>query len=118
MPSWRVRASCMVNMAQTQRTSGAGGARIQVVYATPDRQEIVDLPLASPMSVADAVARSGLLRRFLEIAARPLACAIFGCIAPLTRELRAGDRVEILRPLTIDPKEQRRQAAALAKART
>ena len=58
-----------------------------------------------------------LLKRFPEIATRPLACAIFGRAVALARKVRPGDRVEILRPLLIDPKEQRRQAAARGRAR-
>jgi putative ubiquitin-RnfH superfamily antitoxin RatB of RatAB toxin-antitoxin module len=63
------------------------------------------------------VARSGLARRCAEIATLPLACAIYGRVVALTHELRAGDRVEILRPLLVDPKEQRRQAAARARTK-
>ncbi|MGH8175723.1 MAG: RnfH family protein [Steroidobacter sp.] len=92
-------------------------ARVRVVYAAPQRQETVDLEITPGMSVAEAVARSGLSGRFSELAQRPLTCAIYGQIAPLTREVRDGDRVEILRPLLIDPKENRRQAAVRAKAR-
>jgi uncharacterized protein len=83
----------------------------------PDRQEIVDVAAEPDMNVETAVERSGLVRRFPEIATRPLACAIFGRPAPLTGKVRPGDRVDILRPLPIDPKEQRRQAAARARAR-
>lgn len=95
--------------------------RITVVYALPERQASVDLEVPEQTSVADAVARSGLAARFADIASRPLACAIYGRSVPLTRRVRDGDRVEILRPLTIDPKENRRQtarAAAIRKQRT
>ncbi|HEX2493088.1 MAG TPA: RnfH family protein [Steroidobacter sp.] len=86
--------------------------RIQVVYALPDRQEIVDVPAKAGMTIAAAVEQSGLLVRFPDIARRPLVCAIYGRLAPLTAEVAAGDRVEILRPLAMDPKESRRRAAA------
>jgi uncharacterized protein len=90
---------------------------VSVVYAIPERQVTVELRVPPGTSVADAVASSGLTRRFAEIATRPLACAIYGRVVTLTQELRAGDRVEILRPLLVDPKEQRRQAAARARTR-
>lgn len=95
------------------------GARalVRIVYAMPDEQFAVEIPYEEGMTVADAVARSRLSERFADIAARPLACAIYGQAAPLTRLVRAGDRIEILRPLIIDPKEGRRQAAARARAR-
>jgi putative ubiquitin-RnfH superfamily antitoxin RatB of RatAB toxin-antitoxin module len=91
--------------------------RVRVVYALPDRQEIVDVPLETAMSVERAVRRSGLLERFPEAGARPLACAIFGRAVALTHAVRAGDRIEILRPLAIDPKESRRQAAKAQRRR-
>jgi len=109
MRSWRVHARLM------ERPDASSVVR--VVYALPDRQEIVDVAAEPDMSVETAVERSGLVRRFPEIATRPLACAIFGRPAPLAGKVRPGDRVEILRPLPIDPKEQRRQAAARARAR-
>jgi uncharacterized protein len=86
--------------------------RVWVVYALPDRQAVEELELPESATVAEAVARSGLLQRFPEIGARPLACAIFGRAVADSQVLRAGDRVEILRPLLVDPKESRRRAAA------
>ena len=71
-----------------------------------------ELQLPEPATVADAVARSGLLRQFPELGDRPLACAIFGRAVADSHLLRADDRVEILRPLQVDPKESRRRAAA------
>jgi uncharacterized protein len=88
------------------------------VYALPERQEIADVALEPGMTVQMAVERSGLLARFPSAAAAPLVCAIFGQAAAPTREVRAGDRIEILRPLLIDPKESRRRAARAQKAAT
>jgi putative ubiquitin-RnfH superfamily antitoxin RatB of RatAB toxin-antitoxin module len=90
--------------------------RVRVVYALPDHQACVDLQVPRGTSLSDAVARSGLLRKFPEAAARPLNCAIFGKAVPLTYELRDGDRIEILRPLLIDPKQSRREAAERSRA--
>lgn len=92
--------------------------RIRVVYALPDQQPSVDLQVPPGTSLADAVNRSGLLQKFPEAAARPLECAIFGRAVSLTYELRDGDRIEILRPLVIDPKQNRREAAQRARAET
>lgn len=96
---------------------GGGREVVRVVYARADEQICVDVPFEDGITVAQVVARSRLSTRFPDIAQRPLACAIYGQVAPLTRVVRAGDRVEILRPLMIDPKEGRRQAAARAKVR-
>ena len=86
--------------------------RVWVVYALPDRQAVQQLDVAESATVAEAVALSGLLQKFPEIAGRPLACAIFGRAVADSHALRADDRVEILRPLQVDPKESRRRAAA------
>lgn len=86
--------------------------RVWVVYALPDRQALHELELPESATVAEAVARSGLLQQFPEIGTRPLACAIYGRAVPESHNLRADDRVEILRPLQVDPKESRRRAAA------
>ena len=86
--------------------------RIWVVYALPDRQSVQELQLPEPATVAEAVARSGLLQQFPELGDRPLACAIFGRAVADSQLLRADGRVEILRPLQVDPKESRRRAAA------
>jgi putative ubiquitin-RnfH superfamily antitoxin RatB of RatAB toxin-antitoxin module len=90
---------------------------VSVVYALPDRQTIVRLELPADASVADAVEKSGLVRRYKEISEHPLACAIYGRAVKPDSALREGDRVEILRPLLIDPKESRRQAASRERGR-
>jgi hypothetical protein len=86
--------------------------RVWVVYALADRQSVQELELPDSATVADAVARSGLLQKFPEITERPLTCAIYGRVVADSHSLRADDRVEILRPLQQDPKESRRRAAA------
>lgn len=85
---------------------------ISVAYALPDRQTVVKLNVPAGTTVGDAVRLSGLASRFPELATEPLHCAIFGRGVALGDVVAAGDRVEVLRPLLIDPKESRRQAAA------
>ena len=85
---------------------------IEVVYARPDRQRVVVLPLRPGMTAAEAVEAAGLAREFPEISARPLELGIFGQRIDPARVVQAGDRVEIYRPLPDDPKERRRRRAA------
>jgi putative ubiquitin-RnfH superfamily antitoxin RatB of RatAB toxin-antitoxin module len=92
--------------------------QVRVVYALPDQQVSVVLEVPPGTTVSDAVTRSKLLEKFPEAAARPLSCAVFGRAVPLTYELREGDRIEILRPLLIDPKQSRREAAERSRAAT
>ena len=89
--------------------------RVQVVYALPQRQIVVDVALGRGATVGEAVVKSELLQRYPQIAGEPLNCAVFGRVVSLTDVLRDGDRVEVLRPLLVDPKEQRRQAAKAGK---
>lgn len=89
---------------------------VEVVYALADRQSIVKLAVAAGTTAEVAVEMSGLKRRYPQIASRPLHCAIFGRSVEGSQVLAAGDRVEILRPLLIDPKENRRRTAARARA--
>jgi uncharacterized protein len=85
---------------------------ITVVYALADRQEVVRLSVERGTTVAQAVERSDLARKFPEIVKVPLICAIYGRVVESTQAVGEGDRIEILRPLLIDPKENRRQVAA------
>lgn len=91
---------------------------VRVAYALPERQVVVQLRVPLGTTVAEAVSRSGLVEQFPEIATRPLVCAIYGRAVANTYEVRGGERIEILRPLQVDPKVSRRQAAARARAKT
>jgi len=90
---------------------------ISVVYALPETQAQVRLEVPPGTTVEQAVELSRLSVRFPEIRSMPLQCAVFGRHVALSYAVREGDRVEILRPLRIDPKEQRRRAAAKARKR-
>ncbi|MBB3046834.1 hypothetical protein FHR99_001070 [Litorivivens lipolytica] len=92
---------------------------VEVVYATPKKQQIVELELPAGTSVREAALKSGLDAQFdgLDLAKADL--GIFGKAVPKadSTELKDGDRVEIYRPLIADPKEVRKQRAAKVKAR-
>jgi putative ubiquitin-RnfH superfamily antitoxin RatB of RatAB toxin-antitoxin module len=83
--------------------------RVEVAFARPDRQEIVTLEVEEGSTAVDAVKRSGIVTLFPEIDPETSSLGIFGKAIkqPSTHELRDGDRVEIYRPLKIDPKEAR-----------
>jgi putative ubiquitin-RnfH superfamily antitoxin RatB of RatAB toxin-antitoxin module len=84
--------------------------RIAVVYALPRRQRVVSLALREGMTAIEAVEASGLIAACPELAGRELPLGIFGCRVEPGQLLHDGDRVEIYRPLLIDPRESRRQA--------
>ena len=93
-----------------------GPDTVEVVYALPDVQRIVTVPLPETgLTAAEAVERSGLREQFPEIPREPaLALAVFGVVRESNHPLRPGDRVEILRPLRHDPRALRRERAAAA----
>jgi hypothetical protein len=84
---------------------------VEVAYALPGRQRVVQLPLRDGMTALDAVQAAGLEREFPEIAGRDLVLGIYGRRVESTQVLRSGDRIEIYRPLRFDPRDARRRAA-------
>jgi putative ubiquitin-RnfH superfamily antitoxin RatB of RatAB toxin-antitoxin module len=93
----------------------ADSIHIEVAYARPERQEIVELKLPPGSSLQQAVEASGLLQRHPEIELAKAKVGIYGKLARLDTALRDKDRVEIYRPLIADPKEVRKQRAAEGK---
>jgi putative ubiquitin-RnfH superfamily antitoxin RatB of RatAB toxin-antitoxin module len=91
--------------------------RVQVVYAQPLHQDVVALELEAGATLREAIERSGVLLRHPEIDSRRLRVGICGRLASPASILRDGDRVEIYRPLEVDPKEMRHRRA-VRRART
>ena len=86
--------------------------RVEVAYATPDKQTIVRLEVPQGCTVAQAIERSAIREQFPDMQLDADAVGIFSRKVSLDHELREGDRVEIYRPLIADPKESRRERAA------
>ena len=80
--------------------------RVQVVLAWPHRHLEREVGLEEGATVADAVRAAGLGNQ-AEVAGH----AVFGIAVDPCTPLRDGDRVELLRPLQLDPKEARRRRA-------
>lgn len=77
---------------------------VEVVFAVAPRAvKAFRLHLPTGSTVADALQASGL------ILSEGLDTAVWGRRQPLAAPLRDGDRVEVLRALTVDPMEARRQ---------
>ena len=86
--------------------------KVEVVYATPDRQVLYAVSVAAGATVRDAIERCGVLAAFPEIDLARNRVGIYGKLATLATPLADDDRVEILRPLQADPKEARRERVA------
>lgn len=91
----------------------AGGSiRVELVQALgPHRIERVTLTLPGGASVDDALRAAGWLARVDDASASGTAArvGIWGKVCERQALLREGDRVELYRPLAVDPKEARRQ---------
>lgn len=88
---------------------------VEVAYAVPGRQTVVALRLPAGSSVATAVAASGLASRFPETDLTRQRTGIFGVLKKPHAVLADGDRVEVYRPLNVDPKQARRLRAEAGK---
>ena len=85
-------------------------ARVEVIYSPAPRQiDCVKLDVAEGATVLHALRESRLLERHPQIDLASAKVGVWGRVAPLSQVLREGDRVEVYRPLTVDPKEARRQ---------
>lgn len=93
--------------------------QITVVYS-PAFREIreIALQLAPASTVLQALQASGLLQLFPLIDQQTTVVGVWGRKASLDQTLRENDRVEIYRPLTVDPKVARRERFAKQGART
>lgn len=91
---------------------------IEVAYARPDKQKIIELLVEPGTTAFQAAERSGIVRIFPEINLEEAKMGLFGQALgtkglkpPKEHEVQPGDRVEIYRPLIADPKEARRKRA-------
>ena len=88
---------------------------VEVAYALPQRQLILELQVVPGTTAEQAIRASGILGQFPNIDLEGSKVGIFGKPCKLTETLHDGDRVEIYRPLLADPKEIRKQRAAKGK---
>lgn len=86
--------------------------RVEVAYANPEKQVILNATLPEGGTVEEAIIKSGILDRFPEIDLSQVKVGIFSSACKLNQVLKEFDRVEIYRPLLHDPKESRRSKAA------
>jgi putative ubiquitin-RnfH superfamily antitoxin RatB of RatAB toxin-antitoxin module len=82
---------------------------IEVCYARADAQTLVALTLPCGATVRDAIAASEIARKHPEIDPAAAKLGIFGKLASLDTPLADRDRVEIYRPLIVDPKLARQR---------
>ena len=90
------------------RASTPEQLQVEVIYARPDVQKPIEVLVPKGATVRAAIERSRIGETYPEIDLAVNKVGIFGELCSLDDTLQAHDRVEIYRPLLIDPKEARR----------
>ena len=84
---------------------------IEIVYGLAERQVLKSMTVAEGTTIREAVLQSSLEVEFPELDLQQAPLGIFGKAVKDETVLRDGDRIEVYRPLLIDPKEARRKRA-------
>ena len=84
---------------------------VEVVYATETDQCLLCLRVQDNATVHDVIEQSGILAQYSEIDLVQQKVGVFSRFVALDQLVRHGDRIEIYRPLKIDPKDARRRRA-------
>jgi len=84
---------------------------VEVAYAKPDHQKVILVEIKEGSTLEQVIKASGILTLYPEIDLSKQKIGIFGKIKNLQDIIQVGDRIEIYRPLLIDPKEARRKRA-------
>ena len=88
---------------------------VEVAYAIPEEQVIITIKVPTIFNVQQAIEKSGIQKKFPCIDLSKNKVGIFGKKTTLDHVLKNRDRIEIYRPLILDPKEMRRKRAAKKK---
>ncbi len=92
--------------------SADGKVDIELVFALPERQHMMSLSVDSETTVEMAISLSKIGQSFPDEDLMSYQAGVWG--KPVNRDylLQDGDRLELYRPLAMDPREARRQLAA------
>ncbi len=77
--------------------------QVGVAYSEPGQQIWMNIEVSDDATVKDAIEKSGILKMFPTIDLETQKVGVFNKVVKLEATLRAGDRVEIYRPITCDP---------------
>ena len=88
---------------------------VEVAYALPDQQSLLEIEVPEGVVISEVVKQSKILDDYPELELDKLEVGIFGKFAKLNQKVRDRDRIEIYRPLIVDPKEVRKRRAAEGK---
>ncbi len=87
--------------------------KVELAFATPAKQVLREFDVPVGSSVADVIARGNLVREFPGLSLEDVQAGIWGRPVGRDHVVRAGDRIELYRPLRMDPREARRLKAGV-----
>lgn len=93
----------------------AEGLRVLVTFAAPERCVQREVTVARGATIAQAVAQSDIARDLAGTDVEALKVGVWGRVKSRDTPVADGDRIELYRPLTADPKAARAQRARKAK---
>jgi putative ubiquitin-RnfH superfamily antitoxin RatB of RatAB toxin-antitoxin module len=81
---------------------------VEIAYVNTDKQCLIELTVPNNFIVQDVIELSGILKKYPEIDLNHKnKIGIFGQLCDKTTIVKAGDRIEIYRPLHIDTMTRR-----------
>ena len=89
----------------------ASRINVELVYINPATQLVLELLVPAGITIGEVIQRSGILQQCPEIDLKRNKIGIYSELRKLDDAVAAGDRIEIYRPLQVDPKEARRRRA-------
>jgi putative ubiquitin-RnfH superfamily antitoxin RatB of RatAB toxin-antitoxin module len=92
-------------------TDNVSPISIEVAYASANQSWLIPVEVEEGTTVQQAIASSGIMEQCPDINLQTNKVGLFSKIIELDVPVRAGDRIEIYRPLVLDPKEARRLRA-------
>ena len=84
---------------------------VEVIYAKAGEAHSIPMRVNADATIRHEIDKSNILQRCPEIDLKLNKVGIFSKIAELDARLADGDRIEIYRPLIVDPMEARRRRA-------
>lgn len=87
--------------------------QVEIVFALPERQVLLAVTVPEGATVADVLSVSGIERQFPNHDLSACQAGVWGQPVERDRLVRDGDRIEVLRPLEMDPREARRLKAGI-----
>ena len=86
---------------------------VELVFAMPEKQVLKTMTLSEGATVADVIEEGNLLAEFPGLLLENTQAGIWGRPVGRDQVVGDGDRVELYRPLEMDPREARRLKAGI-----